>query len=124
VHPPYLAFYISYAPQRNEKYLARSLPHQTRPAETMLSDVEPTKEESVEAEPELILEDATSLREAMRRMLAYVSDATEALEARIEDEDLDGRTEAEELREALERVQKLSFEVSEELDAYQDRHAP
>jgi hypothetical protein len=90
----------------------------------MLSDVEPTKEESVEAEPELILEDATSLREAMRRMLAYVSDATEALEARIEDEDLDGRTEAEELREALERVQKLSFEVSEELDAYQDRHAP
>jgi hypothetical protein len=89
----------------------------------MPSDVEPTKEESVEAEPELILEDATSLRDAMRRLVRYASDATEALEARIEDEDLDGRTEAEELREVLERVQGLSLEISEELDAYQDRHA-
>ena len=88
----------------------------------MLSDVEPTKEESVEPEPELSLEDATSLVDAMRRMLAYVSGATEALEVRIEDANLDGRTEAEELREALERVQSLSLEISEELDAYQDRY--
>jgi len=32
--------------------------------------------------------------------------------------------EAMEVREALERLQALSLEVSEELDAYQDRHAP
>jgi hypothetical protein len=89
----------------------------------MLSDVESTKEESVETEPGLILEDATSLRDAMRRLVRYASDATEALEARIEDEDLDGRTEAAELRETLESVQNLSLEVGEELDAYQYRHA-
>jgi hypothetical protein len=75
----------------------------------------------VEPEPELILEDATSLRDAMRRMVQYASDATEALDARIEDEDLDGRTDALELREALEPVQYLSLEISEDLDAYQDR---
>jgi hypothetical protein len=46
----------------------------------------------------------------------------EALDARVE-ENLDGRVEAEELREALERVQSLSLEVREELDAYQQRHA-
>jgi hypothetical protein len=44
----------------------------------------------VEPEAELILEDATSIRDAMRRMVGYASDATGALEARIEDEDLDG----------------------------------
>lgn len=76
----------------------------------------------MEPEAELILEDATSIRDAMRRLVRYASDATEALDARIEDEDLDGRTEAEELREALERVQNLSLEISEEIDAYQDRH--
>jgi len=43
--------------------------------------------------------------------------------ARIEDEDLDGRAEAEELREALERVQAITLEISEGLDAYQERHA-
>jgi hypothetical protein len=75
----------------------------------MLSDVEPTKEDSVEPEPELTLEDATSLRDAMRRMVGYTSDATEKLEARIEDENLDGRTEAAELREALESVQSLTL---------------
>jgi hypothetical protein len=78
----------------------------------------------VEPEPELILEDAASLRDAMRRLVRYASEATEALDARIEDEDLDGATEAEELREALKRVQNLGLEISEELDAYQDRHAP
>jgi hypothetical protein len=72
----------------------------------------------VEAEPDLILEDATSIRDAMRGLVSYASDATEALEARIEEEDLDGTTEAEELREVLERVQNLSLEISEELDAY------
>jgi hypothetical protein len=78
----------------------------------------------VESDRELILEDASSQRDAMRRMVRYASNATEALDAKIGDEDLDGATEAEELREALERVQNLSLEISEELDAYQDRHAP
>jgi hypothetical protein len=59
----------------------------------------------------------------MSRLARYASDATEVLAARIEEEDLDGATEAAELREALERVQKLSLEIGEELDAYQDRHA-
>jgi hypothetical protein len=77
----------------------------------------------VQPDPELILEDATSIREAMRRMVRYTSEATEGLDHRIEAGSLDVRTEAEELREALERVQALSLEVSEELDAYQDRHA-
>jgi hypothetical protein len=77
----------------------------------------------VEPEAELILEDASSLLDAMRRIVGYTSDAAEALEVRIDDEDLNGRTEAAELREALERVQNLSLEISEELDAYQDRHA-
>jgi hypothetical protein len=90
----------------------------------MLSDLEHMKVGSVEPERELILEDATSIRDAMRRLVRYASDATEALEVKIKDEDLDGRTEAEELREALERMQNLSLEISEELDAYQDRHAP
>ena len=78
----------------------------------------------MEPEAALILEDATSIRDAMRRLERYASDATEALESRIQDEDLDGATEAEELREALERVQSLSLEISEEIVGYQDRHAP
>jgi hypothetical protein len=71
------------------------------------------KVRSVEPERGLILEDATSIRDAMRRLVRYASDATEALEARIEEEDLDGRTEAEELREALERVQNPSRQLNE-----------
>jgi hypothetical protein len=35
-------------------------------------------------------------------MVRYASDATEALDARIDDEYLDGRTEAGKVREALE----------------------
>jgi hypothetical protein len=92
-------------------------------AETMHATRILSKEDGVEFDPELILENATSLREAMRRMVRYTSEATKGLDRRIEDGTLDGRAEAEELREALERVQALSLEVSEELDAYQDRHA-
>jgi hypothetical protein len=44
--------------------------------------------------------------------------------AKIEDERLDGRTEAEDVRTILELIQNLSLEVSEDLDAYQERHAP
>jgi hypothetical protein len=46
----------------------------------------------------------------------------QTLDARIEDETLDGWAEAVEVREALERLQALSLEVSEVLDAYQNRH--
>jgi hypothetical protein len=49
--------------------------------------------------------------------------AAGALDSRIEDEDLDVLAEAVEVREALERLQALSLEVSEELFAYQQRHA-
>ena len=79
----------------------------------------------MESNRERILEDASSLRETMRRIVRYISDATERLDHRIEDGTLDGRMEAEELREALERLQALSLEISEELDAYhnQYRHA-
>jgi hypothetical protein len=49
---------------------------------------------------------------------ARVEDAAESLDTRIEDEDLDGRTEAVEVREALERLQALSLEVSEGIDTY------
>lgn len=76
----------------------------------------------MEPEPELILEDASALRDAMRRMVRYAWDATEPLEARGENEGLDSMTEVEELCEALERVQNLSLKISEQLDAYQDRH--
>jgi hypothetical protein len=38
----------------------------------------------------------------------YASDVTEAPDSRIENQDLDGATEAVELREALERMKKLS----------------
>jgi hypothetical protein len=79
--------------------------------------------DSVQPDPELILEDARSIQEGLWRMAQLAQDAAEALDARIEEENLDGQVEDEELREALERVQALSLEVSEELNAYQDRHA-
>jgi hypothetical protein len=71
----------------------------------------------VQPDPELILEDARSIRDAMWRMAQLAQDAAETLDARLEDEDLDGSA------EALEQVQALSLEVSEEVDAYQDGHA-
>jgi hypothetical protein len=70
----------------------------------------------VEADSDLMLEDASSIREGLWRMARYAQDGAEVLDARIEDEDLDGRTEAEELREAKERLQAVSLEVSEELE--------
>jgi hypothetical protein len=81
------------------------------------------REEGVEADRELILEDARSIHEGLWRMAQLAEDAVESLDARIEDENLDGRTEVVEVREALERLQSLSLVVSEALDAYQDRHA-
>jgi hypothetical protein len=68
------------------------------------------------------LSHTTCLPVSHTRICAWAKNAAESLDARIED-DLDGMVEAAELREALERVQNLSLEISEELDAYQDRHA-
>jgi hypothetical protein len=73
----------------------------------------------VEADRELILEDARSIREGLWRMARHAQDAAEKLDARIEDEQLDGQAEAAELREVLKQVQVLSLEMSEQLDAYQ-----
>ena len=69
------------------------------------------------------LEDLSNIRDAMRQISQEASVAVDLLDAKIEDERLDGRTEAEEIRTILELIQTLSLEVSEELDAYQARHA-
>ena len=77
----------------------------------------------MDSERELMLEDARSIGEGLWRIAQLAQDAAESLDGRIEDEDLSGMAEAIEVREALERLQALSIEVSEELDAYQNRHA-
>jgi hypothetical protein len=69
------------------------------------------------------LEDISNIRDAMRQINQEAAVAVEVLDSRIEDERLDGRTEADEVRTILELIQTLSLEVSEELDAYQERHA-
>jgi hypothetical protein len=79
------------------------------------------REKGVEADRDFMLKDARFLQEGMWRMVQLAQEAAEALDSRIEDEDLDGQTEATDLRETLERVQSLSLELSEELDAYQER---
>ncbi len=68
-------------------------------------------------------EDACSIREGLWQMARLAQDAAESLDTRIEDEVPDGATEAEELRQVLERLQALSLEISKELDAYQQRYA-
>ncbi len=68
------------------------------------------------------LKNLSSIRDAMRQISQEASVAVDLLDAKIEDERLDGRTEAEEVRTILELIQNLSLEVSEELDAYQERH--
>ncbi len=78
----------------------------------------------IKPETELILEDARSISEGLWCMAGYAQDATELLDTRIEVEELDGQAEAVELREALERLQALSLTVSEEVDAYQNKHSP
>ena len=70
------------------------------------------------------LEDISSIRDAMRQISHEAEAVVELLDVRIESEHLDGRTEAEDVRSVLEIIQNLSLEVSEELDAYQVRHAP
>jgi hypothetical protein len=70
------------------------------------------------------LEDISSIRDAMRQIGQEAEAIVELLDMRMENEHLDGRTEAEDVRSVLEIIQNLSLEVSEELDAYQERHAP
>ena len=69
------------------------------------------------------IEDISSIRDALRQISQEASVAVDLLGAKIEDERLDGITDAEEVRTILELLQFLSLEVSEELDAYQERNA-
>ena len=68
------------------------------------------------------LEDISSIRDAMRQISQEASVAVDLLDAKVEDQRLDGSTEAEDVRTVLELIQNLSLEVSEELDAYQQRY--
>jgi hypothetical protein len=79
--------------------------------------------DGVEPDRELILEDARSIREGLWLIARYAQEAAELMDERIDAEELDGSTEVGEVREILERVRALSLELSEELDAYQTRHA-
>ncbi len=69
------------------------------------------------------LEDITSIRDAMRQISKEAEAVVELLDVRIENEHLDGRTEAEDVRTVLELIQNLTLEVSEELDGYQNRYS-
>jgi hypothetical protein len=69
------------------------------------------------------LEDISSIRDAMRQISQEAQAVVELLDVRIEEEHLDGKTEAEDVRSVLELIQSLSLEVSEEIDAYQERYS-
>jgi len=69
------------------------------------------------------LQDISSIRDAMRQISLEAEALVELLDARIEDEHLDGSTEAEDVRSVLELIQSLALEASEDLDAYQERHS-
>ena len=69
------------------------------------------------------LEHISSIRDAMRQISQEAEAVVELLDMRIEEEHLDGSTEAENVRTVLELIQNLSLEVSEELDAYQERYS-
>jgi hypothetical protein len=58
------------------------------------------------------LEDITSIRDEMRQISQEAEAVVELLDVRIEDEHLDGRTEAEDVRSVLELIQNLSLQVS------------
>lgn len=70
------------------------------------------------------LEDISGIRDAMRQISQEAAVAVDLLDAKVEDGLLDGKTEAGDVRAILELIQSLTLEVSEELDAYQQRHAP
>jgi hypothetical protein len=56
-------------------------------------------------------------------MARLAQDAAETLDLRIENGNLNSICEAVEVRQVLETLQAISVEVSEELDAYQQRYA-
>ena len=58
------------------------------------------------------LEDITSIRDEMKQISHEAEAVVELLDVRIEDEHLDGRTEAEDVRSVLELIQNLSLQVS------------
>jgi hypothetical protein len=70
------------------------------------------------------LEDISSIRDAMRQISQEASVAVDLLDEKVEDGLLDGTTEAGDVRTILELIQNLILEASEQLDAYQQRHAP
>ena len=69
------------------------------------------------------LEAISSIRDAIRQIGQEAEAVVELLDVRIENEHLDGRTEAEDVRTVLELIQNLSLEASEALDAYQERYS-
>ena len=69
------------------------------------------------------LEDISHIRDGMIRMGQTALLAVKVLDAKIDNEDLDGRSEATETRKVLEQVRNLSLEISEELDAYQELYS-
>jgi hypothetical protein len=62
----------------------------------------------VDAERELILDDARSISEGLWRIARLVQGAAEVLTARIKDEDLDGLSEAVEIRGVFWRGCRIS----------------
>jgi hypothetical protein len=68
------------------------------------------------------LEDLSRIRDAMRQISQEAQAVVDLLDLRIEDEHLDGWSEAEDVRSILELIQSLTLEVSEELDAYKQRY--
>jgi hypothetical protein len=68
------------------------------------------------------LEDIGSIRDAMRQISLEAQAVVELLDVRMENEHLDGRTEAEDVRPVLELIQSLTLETSEDLDAYRRRY--
>jgi hypothetical protein len=58
------------------------------------------------------LEHITSIRDEMRQISQEAEAVVELLDVRIEDEHLNGRTEAEDVRSVLELIQNLSLQVS------------
>jgi hypothetical protein len=69
------------------------------------------------------LQDISSIRDAMRQISLEAQAVVELLDARIENEHLDGGTEAQDVRSVLELIQSLILEASEDLNVYQERHA-
>jgi hypothetical protein len=69
------------------------------------------------------LQDISSIRDAMRQINLEAQAVVEFLDTRIEDEHLDGSSEAEDVRSVLELIHSLTLEVSEDVDTDQERYS-